>query len=154
MILMTTPQDPQVPLRSKRYLRSLILAVVARKGLAHGASLSSFRGGPGFPFAFPWRGGRHRAKGGAMTRPSDRRLLRYARPARMYLVGLVVVTVAVAGLVILQAQLLATAIAGTFSDGLDLSALTGTIPALAAVVAGRAVLAWAIEALSYRASAG
>jgi ATP-binding cassette, subfamily C, bacterial CydCD len=89
-----------------------------------------------------------------MTRPSDRRLLRYARPARMYLVGLVVVTVAVAGLVILQAQLLATAIAGTFSDGLDLSALTGTITALAAVVAGRAVLAWAIEALSYRASAG
>jgi ATP-binding cassette subfamily C protein CydCD len=89
-----------------------------------------------------------------MTRPSDRRLLRYARPARTYLVGLVVVTVAVAGLVILQAQLLATAIAGAFSDGLDLSALTGTITALAAVVAGRAVLAWAIEALSYRASAG
>jgi ATP-binding cassette subfamily C protein CydCD len=109
MILMTTPQDPQVPLR---------------------------------------------AKGDAMTRPSDRRLLRYARPARTYLVGLVVVTVAVAGLVILQAQLLATAIAGAFSDGLDLSALTGTITALAAVVAGRAVLAWAIEALSYRASAG
>jgi ATP-binding cassette subfamily C protein CydCD len=89
-----------------------------------------------------------------MTRPSDRRLLRYARPARTYLVGLVAVTVAVAGLVILQAQLLATAIAGAFSDGLALSALTGTITALAAVVAGRAVLAWAIEALSYRASAG
>ena len=89
-----------------------------------------------------------------MTRPSDRRLLRYARPARAYLIGLVVVTVAIAGLVILQAQLLATAIAGAFSDGLGLPALRGTVVALAAVVAARAALAWAVEALSYRASAG
>jgi thiol reductant ABC exporter CydD subunit len=89
-----------------------------------------------------------------VTEPSDRRLLRYARPARAYLVGLVVVTVAIAGLVILQAQLLATAIAGAFSDGLNLSALRGTIIALAVVVAVRAALAWAVEALSYRASAG
>jgi ABC-type transport system involved in cytochrome bd biosynthesis fused ATPase/permease subunit len=89
-----------------------------------------------------------------VTRPSDRRLLRYARPARAYLIGLVVVTVAVAGLVILQAQLLATAIAGSFGGNLDRSALTGTIVALAAVVAARAALAWALEALSYRASAG
>ena len=89
-----------------------------------------------------------------MTRPSDRRLLRYARPARAYLAGLVVVTVAVAGLVIVQAQLLATAITGVFLGGLDLPALTGTIVALAAVVIGRAVLAWVIEALSQRASAG
>ena len=89
-----------------------------------------------------------------MTGPSDRRLLRYARPARAYLAGLVVVTIGVAGLVILQAQLLATAIAGAFSGGLALPALEGTIAVLAAVVAGRAVLAWAIEALSYRASAG
>ena len=89
-----------------------------------------------------------------MTRPSDRRLLRYARPARVYLSGLVVVTVAIAGLVILQAQLLATAIAGAFSGGLGLSSLGGTVAALAAVVAGRAALAWAVEAFSYRASAG
>ncbi len=89
-----------------------------------------------------------------MTRPSDRRLLRYASPARAYLAGLVVVIVAIAGLVIVQAQLLATAISGTFSDGLGLRALTGTLAALAAVVAGRAALAWAVEALSYRASAG
>ena len=89
-----------------------------------------------------------------MTRPSDRRLLRYARPARPYLIGLVAVSVVIAVLVILQAQLLATAIAGTFSGGLNLRALTGTVAALAAVVAGRAALAWAVEALSYRASAG
>jgi len=89
-----------------------------------------------------------------VTQPSDRRLLRYARPARVYLVGLVVVTVAIAGLVILQAQLLATAIAGTFSGGLGLSSLGGTVVALAAVVAGRAALAWAVEAFSYRAAAG
>ena len=89
-----------------------------------------------------------------MTRPSDRRLLRYARPARGYLAGLVVVTAAIAGLVILQAQLLATAIAGAFSGGLGLSSLRGTVIALAAVVAVRAALAWAVEAFSYRASAG
>ena len=89
-----------------------------------------------------------------MTRPSDRRLLRYARQARAYLIGLVAVTAAIAGLVILQAQLLATAIAGAFSGGLGLSSLGGTVVALAAVVAGRAALAWAVEALSYLASAG
>jgi ATP-binding cassette subfamily C protein CydCD len=89
-----------------------------------------------------------------VTRPSDRRLLRYARPARPYLAGLVLATVAIAGLVIVQAQLLATAIAGAFSDGLNLSALRGTVIALAVVVAARAALAWAVEALSYRASAG
>ena len=89
-----------------------------------------------------------------MTKPSDGRLLRYARPARSYLIGLVVVTVAIAALVIVQAQLLATAIAGTFRGGLGLPALTGTVVALAAVIAGRAALAWAVEALSYRASAG
>jgi thiol reductant ABC exporter CydD subunit len=89
-----------------------------------------------------------------VTRPSDGRLLRYARPARAYLVGLVVVTLAIAGLVIVQAQLLATAIAGAFSDGLNLPALKGTVVALAVVVAARATLAWAVEALSYRASAG
>ena len=89
-----------------------------------------------------------------MTRPSDRRLLRYARPARAYLTGLVAVTAAIAGLVILQAQLLATAISGAFSGGLGLPALRGTVVALAAVVAGRAALAWGVEALSYRASAG
>jgi len=75
-------------------------------------------------------------------------------PARAYLLGLVVVTVAIASLVIVQAQLLATAIAGTFSNGLQLPALKGTIVALAVVVAARAALAWAVEALSYRASAG
>ena len=89
-----------------------------------------------------------------MTRPSDRRLLRYARQARAYLTGLVAVTAAIAGLVILQAQLLATAISGAFSGGLGLPALRGTVVALAAVVAGRAALAWGVEALSYRASAG
>jgi thiol reductant ABC exporter CydD subunit len=89
-----------------------------------------------------------------VTRPSDRRLLRYARPAWAYLAGLVVVTIGVAGLVIVQAQLLATAIAGAFRGGAYLPGLEGTIVLLAAVIAGRAALAWAIEALSYRASAG
>jgi ATP-binding cassette subfamily C protein CydCD len=89
-----------------------------------------------------------------VTRPSDRRLLRYARPARAHLAGLVVVTAAIAGLVIWQAQLLATAIAGAFSGGLGLPALRVTLVELAAVVAARAALAGAAEAFSYRASAG
>jgi thiol reductant ABC exporter CydD subunit len=87
-------------------------------------------------------------------RSLDRRLLRYAGRARTHLVMLVVAAAAVAGLVIVQAQLLAEAIAGAFSKGLDLTEMRGTIVALAAVVAARAALAWAIEAFSYRASAG
>jgi thiol reductant ABC exporter CydD subunit len=88
------------------------------------------------------------------VRPLDRRLLRYAVGVRGYLITLIVATAAVAGLVIAQAQLLASAIAGAFTSGLDLPEMRGTIAALAAVVAARAALAWAIEGLSYRASAG
>jgi len=89
-----------------------------------------------------------------VIRPSDQRLLRYARPAQAHLAGLVVVTAAIAGLVIVQAQLLATAIAGPFDGDLGRPALRGTLVALAAVVAARAALAWAVEAFSYQASAG
>ncbi|MBV9855747.1 MAG: thiol reductant ABC exporter subunit CydD [Streptosporangiaceae bacterium] len=87
-------------------------------------------------------------------RPLDRRLLRFAGRARTYLIALIVAMAAVAGLVIVQAQLLATAIAGAFAGGLGLPEMRGTIAALAAVVAARAALAWAIEGFSYRASAG
>jgi len=58
-----------------------------------------------------------------------------------------------AALVIVQAQLLATAITAAFQHGATVTVLRGTLVALAAVVAGRVVVAWATEAASYHASA-
>ncbi len=86
-------------------------------------------------------------------RALDPRLLRYASRVRVYLVVLVVATVALAGVVIVEAQLLATAIAGAFTDGLALSSLRGALIGLAVVVACRVALVWGVEAFSYRASA-
>ena len=98
-------------------------------------------------------------------KPLDPRLLRYARRARLPLAGLAALGVIAAGLVIWQAQLLATAIAGAFLGGAGLrapggpggaaprEALWGTVVALAVVVAARAVTAWAREAVAHLASA-
>jgi len=58
-----------------------------------------------------------------------------------------------AGLVIVQAQLLAGAIAGAFEQGDTLAMLRSTVIALAAVVACRVLVAWATEAACYHASA-
>src|SRR5207302_10046948 len=56
-------------------------------------------------------------------------------------------------LVIAQAQLLAGAISEVFLHGLRLTQLAGTVTALGLVLAGRALVAWATESSSYRASA-
>jgi ATP-binding cassette subfamily C protein CydCD len=87
------------------------------------------------------------------VKPLDPRLLRYARRARLPIAGMAALGALAAGLVIIQAQLLATAIAGAFADGASLAALTGAIIALALVVAGRAAAAWAGEAVAHLASA-
>jgi len=58
-----------------------------------------------------------------------------------------------AALIIVQAQLLATGIVGTFTRGDTIRALRPVLVALAAVVAGRVVVAWVTEAASYHASA-
>ena len=60
---------------------------------------------------------------------------------------------AAAGLIIVQAQLLANAIAAAFGGGATLSALRGILLALAVVVAARVAVAWGSEIASYRASA-
>jgi len=86
-------------------------------------------------------------------RPLDPRLLQHARQAKVYIAAVSGLGVLTAGLVIAQAQLLATGITAAFLHGGTLSALRGTLAALAAVVAGRVVLAWATEATSYHASA-
>jgi thiol reductant ABC exporter CydD subunit len=75
-------------------------------------------------------------------RPLDRRLLAYARPAPIAVV--VVLGVATAGLIIVQAQLLAAGIAGES---------VAVVPVLLLVVAGRCAVAWATEAAAYHASA-
>ena len=86
-------------------------------------------------------------------KPLDPRLLRHARRAAVYIGVLVALGAAAAGLVIAQAQLLSGAIAGAVDHGATLSSLRGIVLALAAVLAGRALIAWATEAASYRASA-
>ncbi|WP_433788583.1 thiol reductant ABC exporter subunit CydD [Actinoplanes sp. CA-252034] len=86
-------------------------------------------------------------------KPLDPRLLRYARSTRSYLAATVVLGVLLAGLIVAQATLLAHGITAVFLDGADLHALTPTLLALAAVTAGRAVVAWAQEATAARSSA-
>jgi ABC-type transport system involved in cytochrome bd biosynthesis fused ATPase/permease subunit len=87
------------------------------------------------------------------VKPLDPRLLRHATRARGYIAAVAVLGALTAGLVIVQAQLLAGAIAGAFEQKDTLAALRGTVIALAAVVAGRVLVAWAAEAASYHASA-
>jgi thiol reductant ABC exporter CydD subunit len=86
------------------------------------------------------------------VRPLDPRLLRHARQARLYIAVLAALGAGAAGLVIAQAQLLATSIAAAFAGRGGLAGLHGVLLALAAVVAGRALVAWATQAVSYRAS--
>lgn len=86
-------------------------------------------------------------------KPLDPRLLRYARSSRTYLAVTVALGVLFAGLVVAQATLLAHGITAVFLDGADVRALTPTLAALAAVVAGRAAVAWAQEVAAVRSSA-
>ena len=86
-------------------------------------------------------------------KPLDPRLLRHAKQARVYIAAVSALGVLTAGLVIVQAQLLAVGITAAFQHGATVTVLRGTLMALAAVVAGRVVLAWVTEAASYHASA-
>lgn len=86
-------------------------------------------------------------------KPFDPRLLRYARQARGYIAAVAALGALTAALLIAQAQLLASGITAAFTGGATLTVLRGTVLALAAVVAGRVLVAWATEAASYHASA-
>lgn len=85
--------------------------------------------------------------------PFDPRLLHYARATRVYLVLSVVVGGLAALLVIAQAWLIATVVADAFLDHRSAASLRAPLLALLAVVAGRALLAWAAERAAFRASA-
>jgi ATP-binding cassette subfamily C protein CydCD len=87
--------------------------------------------------------------GGAL----DPRLLRYARTTRRFVVLAVALGGATALLVVAQAFLIATVVAGSFVDHRSAASLRTPLVALLAVVAGRAVLAWAAEGAAHRASA-
>ena len=86
-------------------------------------------------------------------KPLDPRLLRYASRARRPIALLAALGAATAGLVIIQAQFLATAIAGAFTGHDGIAALRVPVIGLAVVIGARAVTAWASHATSHKASA-
>ncbi|WP_066951845.1 thiol reductant ABC exporter subunit CydD [Streptomyces lushanensis] len=86
-------------------------------------------------------------------KPVDPRLLRYARATRSFLIAVVVLGVAGAGLVIAQAMLIAEVVVGAFQRGLDASELRTALLLLVAVAVGRALVSWLTELAAHRASA-
>jgi ATP-binding cassette subfamily C protein CydD len=82
----------------------------------------------------------------------DPRLLRHARAARSYLVVTVILGLAVTGLILTQAALLAHALAGA-ALGHGVTALAGTLVLLLAVVLARAAATYGGEAAALRAAA-
>ena len=90
-----------------------------------------------------------RPSGGAF----DPRLLRYARTTRRFLTLVVGVGGATALLVVAQAWLIATIVAGAFIQHRGLASLRDEIGLLLLAVAGRAALAWAAERAAHRAAA-
>jgi ATP-binding cassette, subfamily C, bacterial CydD len=86
------------------------------------------------------------------VRPVDPRLLRQAGAARGYLAVTVGLGTAGTVLILLQAGLLATALAGA-AHGIGIGALAGTLAWLGVVLAGRAAAAAGGEAAALRAAA-
>ncbi|MGW5939705.1 thiol reductant ABC exporter subunit CydD [Streptomyces celluloflavus] len=86
-------------------------------------------------------------------KPVDPRLLRYARATRVFLIAVVVLGLAGAGLVVGQAMLIAEIVVGAFQHDLDLGGLTTPVMLLAAVSVGRGLVSWLTELAAHRASA-
>ncbi|WP_267243524.1 thiol reductant ABC exporter subunit CydD [Streptomyces sp. PR69] len=86
-------------------------------------------------------------------KPIDPRLLRHARATRLFLAAVVVLGLVGAGLVVAQAMLIAEVVVGAFQRGLSASALGPSLALLAAVAAGRALVAWLTDLAAHRASA-
>jgi ATP-binding cassette subfamily C protein CydD len=85
-------------------------------------------------------------------RPLDPRLLRTVRSARPYVVLTAALGVAVAGLVVVQAVLLARVIAGVAMAGDSVADQRSSLLALGVVVVARACVAWAQERIGHRAA--
>lgn len=86
-------------------------------------------------------------------RAIDRRLLRYGRSSRPFLLLSVAIGVATAACVLAQAVILGHTISAVFLGGADLSAIAHPLWLLALVVIARAVLAHCQETAAARASA-
>ncbi|WP_330174784.1 thiol reductant ABC exporter subunit CydD [Streptomyces sp. NBC_01498] len=86
-------------------------------------------------------------------KPIDPRLLRYARATRRFLVALVLLGLAGAGLIVAQAVIVAEVVVGAFERGLDVSGLGTPLVLLGAVAVGRGLVAWLTERAAHRASA-
>ncbi|WP_432000437.1 thiol reductant ABC exporter subunit CydD [Streptomyces sioyaensis] len=87
------------------------------------------------------------------VKPVDPRLLRYARATRGFLVAVVVLGLAGAGLVVGQAMLIAEIVVGAFQHGLGPGGLTTPLVLLAAVSVGRGLVSWLTELAAHRAGA-
>ncbi|PBC83749.1 MULTISPECIES: thiol reductant ABC exporter subunit CydD [unclassified Streptomyces] len=87
------------------------------------------------------------------VKPVDPRLLRYAHATRGFLVAVVVLGLAGAGLVIGQAMLIAEIVVGAFQHHLGTGALATPLALLAAVSVGRGLVSWLTELAAHRAGA-
>ncbi|SDD66052.1 ATP-binding cassette, subfamily C, CydD [Sanguibacter gelidistatuariae] len=85
-------------------------------------------------------------------KPLDPKLLRYAAPARGYVLLTTAFGIITAALVIAQALLIAAALAPVISDGATLRDVAGRLGWLAAVVAARAVVNGLQERFAHRAA--
>jgi thiol reductant ABC exporter CydD subunit len=83
----------------------------------------------------------------------DRRLLKFGRPARVYTAVSVLLGAAKGFLLVGQAWLLATVIAGAFVGGKDLAQLRAPIALLLGVFVLRALVSWSQELAANRCSA-
>ncbi|MFH8368011.1 thiol reductant ABC exporter subunit CydD [Streptomyces sp. NPDC018031] len=86
-------------------------------------------------------------------KPVDPRLLRHARATRGFLAASVALGLAGAGLLVVQATLIAEVVVGAFQQQRGPDALLRPLLLLAAVAAGRAAVAWLTELAAHRASA-
>ncbi|WP_306332132.1 thiol reductant ABC exporter subunit CydD [Streptomyces sp. KL109B] len=86
-------------------------------------------------------------------KPIDQRLFRYGRASRLFLIAVVVLGAAGAGLVIAQAMLIAEVVVGAFQHGLGVAGLRTPLLLLVAVAAGRGLVSWLTELAAHRASA-
>ncbi|MET9292179.1 thiol reductant ABC exporter subunit CydD [Streptomyces sp. NPDC003077] len=86
-------------------------------------------------------------------KPVDPRLLRHARATRVFLVAVVMLGLAGAGLVVAQAMLIAEIVVGAFQHGRDLGDLGTPLALLALVSVGRGLVSWCTELAAHRASA-
>ncbi|MEV5272097.1 thiol reductant ABC exporter subunit CydD [Streptomyces werraensis] len=86
-------------------------------------------------------------------KPIDPRLLRYARATWGFLAAVVALGAVGAGLVVVQAMLIAEIVVGSFQDGRSVGELRTPLLLLVAVAAGRGLVGWLTELAAHRASA-